>query len=244
MKRFPFGLTLAAGIAFAILIGLGAWQMQRLTWKEALLAKIEALQHAPPASIAAVARRIARGEDLNFTRISAACTAPTEPPASIYRYAVHDGRVAWRLLSPCRLATGGYDGVVVDRGVVERLTGAMTPSAAVFAEPTVVTGVLRAPGARPMFDSGGLATAGGVASVRIIDHDALMKIAAAYGLHRPMPYLLAAESETPAPAGITPAALPQDIPNNHYVYALTWFALAGILAWFYGALVWRRMTTA
>ena len=244
MKRFPFGLTLAAGIAFAVLVGLGAWQMQRLTWKEALLARIEALQHAPPASIIAAASRIARGDDLDFTRVSAACRPDTRPLPPVYRYAVHDGRVAWRLLSPCRLATGGYDGVIVDRGVVERFTGAMTPSAAVFAEPRLVTGVLRAPGARPMFDSGGLSTAGGVASVRIVDRDALMQVAATYGVAHPMPYLLAAESETPAPDGVTPAALPPDIPNNHFVYALTWFALAGILAWFYGALVWRRMTSA
>ena len=33
----------------------------------------------------------------------------------------------------------------------------------------------------------------------------------------------------------------KDIPNNHFVYALTWFALAGILAWFYGALLLRRL---
>ena len=244
MKRFPFGLTLAAGIAFVVLVGLGAWQMQRLTWKEALLARIEALQHAPPASIVVAASRIARGDDLDFTRVSAACRSGAAPSPPVYRYAVHDGRVAWRLLSPCRLAMGGYDGVIVDRGVVERFTGTMTPSAAVFAEPRLVAGVMRAPGAKPMFDSGGLSTAGGVASVRIVDRDALMKIAAAYGLRHPMPYLLAAESETPAPDGVTPAALPQDIPNNHFVYALTWFALAGILAWFYGALVWRRMTSA
>jgi surfeit locus 1 family protein len=49
------------------------------------------------------------------------------------------------------------------------------------------------------------------------------------------------ESERAAPQGVVPAALPQDIPNNHFVYALTWFALAGILAWFYGALLLRRL---
>ena len=32
-SRFPFGLTIATAIAFAILCGLGTWQLQRLHWK-------------------------------------------------------------------------------------------------------------------------------------------------------------------------------------------------------------------
>jgi len=33
------GATIAAGIVFVILIGLGVWQLQRLTWKENLIAE-------------------------------------------------------------------------------------------------------------------------------------------------------------------------------------------------------------
>ena len=40
--------------------------------------------------------------------------------------------------------------------------------------------------------------------------------------------IVAVERETPVPPGLVPAALPQDIPNNHLVYALTWFGLAGV----------------
>jgi surfeit locus 1 family protein len=69
----------------------------------------------------------------------------------------------------------------------------------------------------------------------------LRAVGADNGLARPAPYILAVESERPAPAGILPAALPRDIPNNHLVYALTWFALAAILAWFYGAMLVRRL---
>ncbi len=243
MKRFPFGLTFAAAIASSVLMGLGAWQVRRLAWKEALLARIEALRAAAPTPIAAMAVRMVRGEDVGFMRVAAACALSTTPAPQIYRYALHDGQVAWRLLSPCRFAAGGYDGVMVDRGIVARLTGAMSPTAGVYPEPKAVIGILRSPGARPLFDAGGPITAGGVTTVRIIDRDALGALAAQTGLRRPVPYLLAAEREAPAAVGITPAALPQDIPNNHLVYALTWFALAGILACFYAALVWRRMRT-
>jgi len=46
-RGFPIGLTISAAIAFLILIGLGTWQVQRLHWKEGLLARIAALQAAP-----------------------------------------------------------------------------------------------------------------------------------------------------------------------------------------------------
>ena len=44
--RFPIGLTIASVIGIVILIGLGVWQVQRLHWKEALLAKVGPA-HAP-----------------------------------------------------------------------------------------------------------------------------------------------------------------------------------------------------
>ena len=36
---FPIGLTVATVIALAILCGLGAWQVQRLHWKQGVLAR-------------------------------------------------------------------------------------------------------------------------------------------------------------------------------------------------------------
>jgi surfeit locus 1 family protein len=81
----------------------------------------------------------------------------------------------------------------------------------------------------------------GFAAYRVMDPASLAQIARAQGLARPAPYVLAVEGETPPLPGVTPQALPQDIPNNHLVYALTWFALAVILAWFYGAMLIRRL---
>ena len=69
---------------------------------------------------------------------------------------------------------------------------------------------------------------------------------AAEGLVRPAPYLLVAEREIPAPTGITPSPWESQAPENlQYAgeYAPTWFGLAGVLAAFYGALLWRRYRT-
>lgn len=241
LKRLPLGLTLVALIAFAALIGLGAWQLHRLSWKTALLVRIDALRHAPPRPIETLAAQASRGTDVGFVRTSAVCAPSPAAAAPIYRYAVREGQVAWRLVSPCRLAVGGYDGILLDRGVVDRFTGAMAPGPVPFTAPKRVVGVLRRVEGGSSLDPDHPIVAAGMSTLRNVDIATLGAIAPAAGLSHPMPYLLAVESEAPAPAGVTPAALPQDIPNNHFVYALTWFSLAGILVWFYVALVWRRM---
>lgn len=48
MKRFPWMLTVLTTAAIALLIGLGVWQVQRLRWKEGLIAKAEAASPARP----------------------------------------------------------------------------------------------------------------------------------------------------------------------------------------------------
>lgn len=246
MRRFPVGLTLAFVPAFAALAGLGTWQLQRLAWKSALITRIEALQHAPPQPIQVALARMAAGGDAAYTRVRVDCRIAPGPEPFVYRYALRDDGVAWRALSVCRLPADNspgspYDGVVLDRGLVSRLAGLMAPEAVALPPPVSASGILREVGGKPVFDTAAADRRGAVTSVRLIDQDTLAAIAALWGVRRPAPLLLAVESETPAPAGVTPAALPQDIPNNHFVYALTWYALAGILTWFYVALVWRRL---
>jgi surfeit locus 1 family protein len=241
VRRFPLGLTIVSLIAFAILAGLGVWQLRRLAWKEALLVRIAALHNAPARPIAPVLADMARGRDVAYTRVSVDCAPSPRPEPMVFRYALHDGEVGWRAMSVCRLSGGPYDGILLDRGLATSLAGAMAPAALAFPPPRGVTGVLREVGAKPLFDSAAPDQQGPVTVVRLIDRDTLTAVAARWRSTRPAPLLLAVEREQPAVADITPAALPQDIPNNHFVYAATWFALAGILAWFYVALLWRRL---
>jgi len=119
-RRFPLGLTLAALVVFAVCCGLGTWQLQRAAWKAQALKRIAALEHAPPQPIGPVLARAAKGEDVTFTRVMAAC-APGPPV--------------------CRLA-GPYDGVVVDRGFLTASRGSTTPPTARLPAPAAVVGVL------------------------------------------------------------------------------------------------------
>lgn len=241
MRRFPVGLTIAASLAFAVLAGLGAWQLKRLAWKQDLLARVAALRAAPAQPIAVVLALAAQGRDVAYCRVAVDCQALVGPTRDAYRYALREGRVGWRLVSACRLAGAPYDGVLLDRGLVTRFAGAMSPVAAVFPPPASIVGILQAPGGKPLLGPAETAGSPGARVFRVLDRSAVASLAADSGLQRPAPYILAVESERRAPEGLVPAPLPQDIPNNHFVYALTWFALAGILAWFYGALLLRRL---
>ena len=47
-RRFPWLAMLLGVPAIIVLLGLGTWQVQRLQWKEALIATISERTHAAP----------------------------------------------------------------------------------------------------------------------------------------------------------------------------------------------------
>lgn len=216
---FPIGLTIATGIAFAILCGLGAWQVQRLHWKQGILARIEVLKTAPALPLIQVLTAEARAKDLAWTRVSVDCGDVAGPPLPLV-YGVRDGDVVWRAQAPCAVLAGPYNMILVDRGVVPALTGQVAPPPRSFDTPRRVVGVLM-----PIKQLGG-------------DRAEVLK---RFPGRQPAPLVLMAESEAPAPAGITPAPLPAEISNRHLEYALTWFGLAVTLLFIYAAMLWRRV---
>lgn len=235
-KRFPIGLTIATAIAFAILCGLGTWQLQRLHWKRDLLVRIEAARAAPARPLA----EVLEGGDADFARVVVDCVVSDQPRSKVMLYGISEGRPAWRPMAPCRIAAP-YNGlIVVDRGVVA--SESPMPPDMDLANPMRVVGVLRRPeiqGAAERIANAGVSETGPGFHDRI----AAMKAVARLASGRASEYVLVAESETPAPAGVMPAPLPTNISNRHLEYVVTWFGLAAALAGVYAAMVWRRMKT-
>lgn len=216
-RRFPIGLTIATGVSLVILLGLGAWQMQRLAWKEDLIARLEKLKAAPAQPIETVLARARRGETVDWVRVAAACETPVQPRPDHVRNAVRDGQIVWRVTSVCALpAASPYREILVDRGLVQSANGAVEKPTVALSPVGTVTGVL-APAATLSKDAAALTPA---------DAPSL---------------ILMAEHEAPVPADIVAAPLPPNLTNRHLEYALTWYGLAGALVAVYAALVRRRM---
>lgn len=233
--RFPLGLTVATGIALAILIALGVWQLQRLAWKQDLITRLEALAAAPGRPAAQVLERLAVGDDVNFTRVVASCPGLAEAPF-VELYAMREGQAGSRLISACAVSAGGYRTLLVDRGFVGDTVSARPPVSPGSTRPLMVTGVLRTPDPASRF-------APPNAPPRFFTRDPVA-MATALGASAPAPMFLMAETVvTPGFPALTPAPMPAELPNRHLEYALTWFGLAAALLGVYAALLlrgWRR----
>jgi surfeit locus 1 family protein len=231
-RGFPLGLTLAVAIAFAILVGLGVWQVQRLKWKEGLLAHIAALRSAQAVDIGPVLDRRAHGADVDFTRVTATCPGLAHAPF-LELYAVRDAQAGARLISACAVASARYRTVLVDRGFVGDTTAARPKVDAADQAPMTVTGVLRTPDrGNPFMPKN--------RPGRWFTRDA-PAMAAALGAPAPAPVFLFAETATnPDFPALVPAPLPSEIPNRHLEYALTWFGLAAALLGVYAAMLFRK----
>jgi surfeit locus 1 family protein len=197
----------------AILLSLGIWQVQRLAWKEAILADIEARIAADPVDV------------------------PAAPDAALDRYlpVALEGRIAddfvrvlvsqkgmgagYRIISALESTEGRR--VLVDRGVIP-VAASMPPGAA---QEVRVIGNLHWPEERD-----GFTPANDLAGNLWFARD-VAELAAHLGAE---PVLVIAREITPPEPAIRPLPVGIDnIPNDHLSYAVTWFSLA---------LVWLGMT--
>lgn len=229
-RGFPVGLTVATAIALAILLALGTWQLQRLRWKEDLLAKIAALQAAPAKPAGPVLHGVDQGADADFTRVKVICPGLAKAPF-VELYSVREGDAGSRLISACRL--DGERSILVDRGFVLDTVSARPPVDAADVTPIEVVGVLRKP------EPGNSFTPPNTPQ-RWYTRD-VAAMAAALKAPRPAPLFLMAETATnPDWKALVPAPIPAVISNRHLEYALTWYGLAAALLGVYAAMLFKR----
>jgi surfeit locus 1 family protein len=217
-------LGVVAVAMFAGLCALGTWQVHRLAWKRALIAQVEQRAHAPAVPAPGRAEWPALTSDnAEYRRVSA---------AGVYQYdrqtlvqaATELGSGYW-VMTPLQLADGGT--VLVNRGFV--LPEWRKSQAAAAPQPSAqagVTGLLR------MGEPGSGFLRNNDPAANLWYSRDLPAIAAARGLSDVAPYFIDADAAGGASdarkapvGGLTVLAFP----NNHLVYAITWYALAAMV---------------
>lgn len=230
-RRFPVGMTLATAAGLAILVSLGMWQVHRLAWKEALLARIARLVTAAAVEAAPALQAARAPADLDMVRVRLDCPGVATAPY-VELYGLKDGDAGRRIISACPLASGKYGTLLVDRGFIADGVSARPPAGAPAADtgPVSLTGVLRVP------DRASLFTPPSDPARRLWFSRDIPAMAAALGAARPAPVMLMAETSTnPGFTALKPSPVPAEISNRHLEYALTWFGLAAALAGVYAA---------
>lgn len=205
--------TLLTVIMLAVLLGLGTWQVQRLHWKEGLIATINQRIHLPAVDLDTALKE---GEaDYRHVTVSGLFQHDHE----FYMTAVSlTGEGGYYVLTPLQLDDGRY--ILINRGWVpyDKRDPSRRFDGQVFG-PVAVTGLLRKPHVswlQPANDPAGNNWYG-------VDLSAMAKQAHVTEF---VPYVLDADA-TPNPGGYPMGGQTHIIlPNNHFMYALTWYSLA------------------
>jgi surfeit locus 1 family protein len=233
----PAVVTLAV---LALLVALGTWQLERKTWKEALIARLADRVAAPSGDLPSRSSwdQLAP-EDWEFRRVSFEAELRPDQEALIYTVGSPlrtdiSGPGYW-VFAPARLRDGSL--IVVNRGFVpEGRQDVNTRRDGQVSGTLPIVGVLRWPEARGLFTPADNSDRN-LWFVR--NHRA---IAAAKQWGTVAPFFIDQEAPVP-PGGLPkPGKVTPGLPNNHLQYALTWYGLALVLIVMF-ALWWRSRPT-
>jgi len=232
--------TLATLVALAILVTLGNWQMRRLDWKEGLIAAAESRSVADPVA----APGPGRWPDVDpdrwiFQRVEASgrygegeihvFMALGEPNGPL-------GGPGYLIFAPFETDDGWT--LLVDRGFVplDYKQPAMRPGPP--PGETTIEGLVR------FGETGAFFTPDpNVEDNEWIVRD-LSKMAAALDLDadKVAPYYVSLVASQTPPGGLPQAGeTPLTFSNSHLQYAVTWYGLAIVLVFVYGAYACRRL---
>lgn len=220
MKRlFLLGLCGALALLFT---GLGIWQVERLQWKLDLIERVEARVNAPAERIGYPARLASLpADELEYRKVTVSGRFDHRRE-TLVEALTERGPGFW-VLTPL-VGPGGT--ILVNRGFVppDRRSPDRRPEGQVTGE-VAVTGLVRL--SEP---DGRFLRPNRPRQERWYSRD-VAAIAAARGLGRVPPFFIDADASA-NPGGLPVGGLTVvKFRNTHLVYALTWFALAGLGLW-------------
>ena len=220
-------LLLAAAIACGVvfLSGLGVWQVKRLAWKEAMVARVENNLKAEALDLAEIEQLHTEGEDIEYrpVRLSGVFDHSREQ----HFFATHKGAAGYYVYAPLQLESGRH--IFVNRGFVplERKSADSRMDGQIGGTVTL-TGLARtAPLDKPNSFVPDNDLEKNVYHWKSLEQ---MKARAfAHGAVDVLPFFVDVDAKsagTDLPVGGVTLIR---FPNNHLQYAITWFGLAATL---------------
>lgn len=213
-------VLVATLIGTLILVSLGVWQVQRLQWKEALLAQLASNAAAAPVDLATVARQAAEGRDVEFMRVK--IDGQYRHDAGKKMISTYQRGQGWTIITP--MVTPDGWAVIVDRG---RLPGQLLehfdkPEGDVVAEGVIRTHKAGAGYFDPENDP----------KANLWYWWDVPAMLATSGLPeglKPFPYVVQLLPSGDTAVFPKPEEPKANLANNHLGYAITWFGLAATL---------------
>jgi surfeit locus 1 family protein len=224
-------ILIASVLGVILLVGLGVWQLQRLQWKEGLIAERDSRLAAAPVTLEQALQDFDADRSVEFLKVEA--TGSFQNDAELFLLSTEGGSPGFEVVTP--LVSREGIAILTDRGFVpESLKDpAKRPGSRPSGEVTV-TGVLRhhvqsrgpfTPDNNPEANMWYWWDIPAMLSSAHIGDDARI---APFALH-----LLPDGSKSwPQPVSVD-----EGLTNNHLQYALTWFSLAFLLIVMSGLLI-------
>ncbi|CAN7200832.1 SURF1 family protein [Neorhizobium sp. LjRoot104] len=222
--------------ALAILLSLGTWQVERLHWKEALLADIAERRAAAPVTLSDIEAIRTSGGDIEYRRVSV--TGIFDHARERHFFATFNGQTGFYIYTPMTLSDGRI--LFVNRGFVPyEMKDPKTRTAGQAVGQQTVTGYARVRlGEKP--------------SSIVPDNDRVKNIfywkdldamASTTGIDPAgvVQFFVDADASVSNTGGWPKGGVTQfDLPNSHLQYAVTWYGLAAALVAVVIGMIFRR----
>lgn len=213
--------AIAAALSGVVLLcALGAWQIQRLQWKQALITQLEERRHGVPIRLADAVQRRAKGDAVDFLKVSV--SGEFKHAAEKHFISTLAGGPAWEIVTPFVTDDGWV--VLINRGSVpDDLKDAITrPDGRLE-----VAGLARTVAGEPgLFDPQNDPVGN---RWYWWDLDALLESSRLPNSLRPVPFVLQMEPGPEPGEYPQPQSAGAKLTNNHLSYAVTWFSMAAAL---------------
>lgn len=224
-------ILIAATLGVALLVGLGMWQLQRLQWKEALIAERDSRLAAAPVALDQALKEFDANHSVEFLKVEAA--GNFQHDAELFLLTTEGGVPGFEVVTPLLSKDGII--VLVDRGFIpEPLKDpAKRPESHPQGEVKVMGMLRRHVGSRGPFTPDNDAESNiwywwDIPAMLAFAHVAPDARVAPFVLH-----VLPGEGK-----GLPrPVSAAEGLINNHLQYAITWFALAALLIVMSGLLI-------